>query len=208
MDLVKECLPFDAFYGRGKEMGPEVFLTDNNNEERAAVSNAWPTAFLALCLFHVMEAVWRWLFDKKNGIREGDRQLLIWMVKEIAYSDKIDEAESTYRRLVNEINGLPPHYSNFRDYFDKFVWVNEQSWCKAYLSKLPMRGNTTQNYVESQFRVIKDEILHRVQGYNLNEVIDIMVEQLEYHFQDKTLSVSNGSFDGIFSSRFKGLSVN
>ena len=40
MDLVKECLPFNAFFGRSKEMGPEVFLTDNNNEERAAVSNA------------------------------------------------------------------------------------------------------------------------------------------------------------------------
>ena len=65
--------------------------------------------------------------------------------------------------------------------------------------------------MESQFRVLKDEIQHRVKGYNLNELVDIVTGPLEFHFhyteqlKNKLLSVANGSSDGIYSSRFKGL---
>ena len=31
---------------------------------------------------------------------------------------------------------------------------------------LPVRGNHTQNYVEAQFRIVKDELLNQVRSYN------------------------------------------
>ena len=71
--------------------------------------------------------------------------------------------------------------------------------CKKHL---PLRGNHTQNFVESQFRVMKDEISDRVQSYNPVELIGLVTKELEDHYIGKLLSVANGSFDGVFGSRF------
>ena len=204
LELLKKHLPEVAFYGRGKDIGPLIFLTDNNNEERSSLHAVWPSSVLLLCLFHVMEALWRWLYDKKNNINEHDRQEIIQLVKEIVYAPTEEDLEDKYAYMVTTVNNIGP-YDHFLNYFDQFVWVNRKCFCKAFLNKLPVRSNTTQNYVESQFRVLKDEILHRVKGYNLNELLDTVTGPLDNHFQNKLLNVANGSFDGIFSLRFKGL---
>ena len=71
-----------------------------------------------------------------------------------------------------------------------------------YKKHLPLRGNHTQNFVESQFRVMKDEISGQVRSYNPVELIGLVTKELEDHYIDKLLSVANGSFDGDFGSRF------
>ncbi len=71
-----------------------------------------------------------------------------------------------------------------------------------YRKHLPLRGNHTQNFAESQFRVMKDEISGRVRSYNPEELIGLVTKELEDHYTEKLLSVANGSFDGIFGSRF------
>ena len=159
------------------EAGPHIFLTDNNNEERSSLHTVLPSAVLLLCLFHVMEAIWHWLYDKKNGIRENHRQEIIKLVKEIVHAETEEDTEDKYAEMVEAVNEMGD-CGNFLDYFDHFVWVNRENFCKAYVSKLPVGGNTTQNYVESQFRVLKDEILHRVKGYSLNGLVDIVTAGL------------------------------
>ena len=71
MGLLKDCIPDNAFYGKGKDAGPKIFLTDNNNEEREALSCTWESSVLLLCIFHVMEAIWRGLCEKKTWHTTG-----------------------------------------------------------------------------------------------------------------------------------------
>ena len=67
-----------------------------------------------------------------------------------------------------------------------------------------IRGNNTNNYCESQFGLIKDGILNRTKQYNVNGLIEKLLEDFNHHYENKLLSVANGSFDGVYSKRFMG----
>ena len=57
-------------------------MTDNCPEERDALSTVWPEAKLILCTFHILQQVWRWLHDSKNGVDKFDRyqNLKVWFM--------------------------------------------------------------------------------------------------------------------------------
>ena len=71
-------------------------------------------------------------------------------------------------------------YPNAAKYLDDVLNIKE-SWVLAYRSNLPVRGNNTNNYVEAQFLVIKDEILNRVKEYNVVGLVDKLTTNLEAH---------------------------
>src|SRR6218665_962028 len=62
---------------------PEVFMTDDSDAERNALAATWPESQLRLCLFHVPQANWRWLWDSKNNITKEDRPLLMEEFRQI-----------------------------------------------------------------------------------------------------------------------------
>jgi len=55
-----------------------------------------------------------------------------------------------------------------------------------------------------QFLVVKDGVLKRQRQYNINQLLDKLMHDFEEHFKIKLLSVADGTFDGVFSGRFKG----
>jgi hypothetical protein len=56
-------MPHDAFYKRGENKGPVLFMTDDADAEINALRAVWPDAELLLCVWHVLNAVWRWMSD-------------------------------------------------------------------------------------------------------------------------------------------------
>ena len=67
-----------------------------------------------------------------------------------------------------------------------------------------MRGNNTNNPMESQFLVIKDEVLNRTKEININGLLDKLTNDFMQHFKIKLLNVDSGKFDDCYSNRFKG----
>ena len=98
-DLFKLCLPDNSFYGKGIN-GPTVFMTDNCSELREALSKSWPNAKLVLCVFHLMQQVWRWLFERKHNIASHDRTVILLLFKKVVYAESYTEMEETYDELV------------------------------------------------------------------------------------------------------------
>jgi hypothetical protein len=89
LELLKSCLPDFAFYGAH---APKVFMTDNCYELRASLNEVWPSAVSVLCIFHLLQQVWRWLHGKKNGISMEDRPQLLLSFKRIVYAES-EEAQ-------------------------------------------------------------------------------------------------------------------
>ena len=79
LELLKNIVGEKAFAGRG-QAGPQIFLTDDCRAERGALGQAFPDATLLLCSFHLLQAVWRWLWSKESGVwtTETDRLCLQW----------------------------------------------------------------------------------------------------------------------------------
>lgn len=106
--LVKNCLGPDAFFGKG---APDCFMTDNCDAERNALRSTWPTARSFLCIFHVLQQVWRWLLDGKHGVHKDDRQKLMGLVTSLVYAKSPDFFSETWVTFQN--SSLFKKYPNF-----------------------------------------------------------------------------------------------
>ena len=94
-------------------------------------------------------------------------------------------------------------YPNCVEYF-KDLWKLKDKWAYCFRKNMLIRGSHTNNYVEAQFLVIKDTILKRQRQYNINMLLIKLVENFEDHFKLRLISAADGTFDGIYSKRFKG----
>jgi len=62
---LKNLLDASCFGGEGR---PGVFIIDDSSADRAALHTVLPGTVQRLCHFHVMQAVWRWLWDAKRAV--------------------------------------------------------------------------------------------------------------------------------------------
>ena len=166
LELFKSSLPDFAFYGA---TGPRVFITDNCPELRVALKDVWPKSVPVLCIFHVLQQVWRWLHENKNGISLEDRPPLLLAFKKILYAENEDDLHDLFDALIT--SDMASKYPNFKKYVtDGFE--DCEAWALCYRIQLPMRGNITNNLCEAQFLVIKDEILNRQKEVNIVGLMD------------------------------------
>ena len=197
--MLKKCLPEYAFYGNGPDHGPVVTLTDNCQEERSALRLLWPSTNILLCTFHILQQVWRWLLDKGHNICQTDRSAIMSLFKKAVLADTEDQFEQHYNDLYEE---LEP-YENASLYFQE-LYSDKRAFAHCYRSHLLIRGNHTNNFVESQFLVLKDIILKRTKEYNVVALLERLLVDLVDHYKEKLLSIADGSFDGHFGRRFRG----
>ena len=99
LELLKSILPSYAFYGRGPNVGPVLALTDDSDSEQMALSAAWPDLVLLLCQFHLLQALWQWLWPGAHKIEKGDRAPLLQLFRKLVYSD----TEELFKKAVAEM---------------------------------------------------------------------------------------------------------
>ena len=99
-NIFKLCLPENAFYGRTIN-GPRIFMTDNCSELREALSTSWPASILLLCVFHLMQQVWRWIFEKKHSVHSSDRTVILLLFKRVVYAKEEDAMENAYEEMIS-----------------------------------------------------------------------------------------------------------
>jgi len=67
--------------------GPQLIMTDDSTAERAALENIYPKSQRLLCIFHVLQAFWRFLWDDSTGVPKHDRPPTLNLVKALVYAD-------------------------------------------------------------------------------------------------------------------------
>ena len=70
-NLLKQTVGGNLF---GGQYYPKVFITDDSSAEQNAMKSAFPESGSKLCLFHVAQAAWRWLWNSVNKVALGDRK--------------------------------------------------------------------------------------------------------------------------------------
>lgn len=141
----KSALPDDAFFGSSPLKGPRVFMMDNCLELRDAICQTWPDATRVLCIFHLLQQIWRWLHDKNHGISNEDRPHLLLGFKRALYAESEEVFESEYQSLLED--EVASKYPSFIKYISD-VYNDCESWALCYRKDLPLRGNNTNNYCE------------------------------------------------------------
>lgn len=145
-------------FGFNEKLAPEIFMTDDSDAERNALREIWPTSKGLLCIFHVSQAVWRWLRASDNGILSDDRTILMKQFREIIYTHTVDDSEEKFIAAYHSKEAKK--YPNWQKYMLDY-WKRRQLWCLAYRKTAAVRGSHTNNYVESAIRLFKDIVLTR-----------------------------------------------
>jgi len=60
-------------------------MSDDSKSERNALNEIFPEATLLLCIFHVLQETWRYLWDSNHGIILQHRQILYNEIKNMMY---------------------------------------------------------------------------------------------------------------------------
>ena len=154
-ELVKQILTTSAFFGRGPDCGPQIFMIDDSISERSAIERAWPNAQVLLCTFHFLQRRWTWLYDGKNKIGKNERLTFIKKIQNMVYG----QTESAIESYYNELLKLPEatKYKHFIEHV-RSVWDKRHAWAHCYRVNLPTRGNHTNNYAEAGIRILKEII--------------------------------------------------
>ena len=89
-EMYKSLLPSYAFHGRGRN-GPVCFLTDNCQAEYESFIQVFPSSEHLLCQFHLLQAIWRWIWAAIHKIENKDRKELINAFRSLVYAKNEDD---------------------------------------------------------------------------------------------------------------------
>jgi len=167
----------------------ENFMTDDSTAIKNALAVVWPDVRQLLCLFHVPQAVWRWLWDSRHRIDKADRKVLMHEFQAIMRETSAGDADRKLHELLDTCD-----YEQFTSHVEK-LWERKEEWCMAYRLDIINRGNNTNNYAEATFRVLKDIILTRLKAYNPLALLDFVVVVLEKYYCGRLLKASFGRLE-------------
>jgi len=170
--LINEAV-LESFCGQGY---PNLFLTDQSSAEINAINNIWPKSNTLLCTFHVLQAVWRWMWDSAHKIPIEKRKPLMKLFQNILYADNMIDVENAYKKgCENE------EFPQWTKYLCNY-WTYKEKWCICFRDSYS-RGHVTNNYCEVAVRLYKDHVLGRVKAYNVLALIDLTSTALEDYYK-------------------------
>ena len=171
---------------------PEVFMTDDSTPLHNALHAVWPFSQQTLCLFHVPQANWRWLWDSSNNIAKTDRPALMAEFQRIMLSTDIIEAEEQFRSGTS--SRLAKKYPQWKHRLETY-WLRKERWCLAYRSAV-QRGHQTNNFSEVTVRLFKDIVLSRAKAYNAVSLVDFICTAMEQYYSRRLLDFAHSRVAG------------
>ncbi|KFM80858.1 hypothetical protein X975_03050, partial [Stegodyphus mimosarum] len=196
LDLWKQILPEGCFYDKNE--GPDIFFTNDNEAERQSLKSSFPKSHLLICLSHILQASWTFLWDRKNAIKKEHRSLLFSKIKILLFSQTVEDLEMNYACALGD--SLVKSYTVFVDYL-KHIYTHRHDWSLMFRRHLLSRANDVSFFWESAMIVLKDPILSRTRTYNQLQIIDFL-SRLDTYYERKLLDLANSRFDCVRLSRF------
>ena len=196
LSKLQSVMPEWAFYNNGKQ-GPDISLTDDASALQEAIAAQWPKARRLLCTFHLLQSIWRWLWNAKNNILLQDRQSIMKAVKALVFAKSEEDVIDKYAEV--KLSNTFQQHSHFAKYFDS-IWQRRREWATNYWLGLLTRGNNTNNYAEVGFRILKDIICQRTKAFNLVQLFQFITVNLEQYYELRLLNIGHSRFDRRFDS--------
>ncbi|XP_032802305.1 uncharacterized protein LOC116938787 [Petromyzon marinus] len=180
-----QCLwPPNAFCGRGPFVGPQIFIADDTKAEMNAIRGAFPGVPLLLNIFHVLQAAWRWLWNRMGEVPMGHRSQLFFWVKRLIHAESISDLTEQLQLALQY--PLVVEHTRFQQYITKlFEWQKE--WVLCCISGLPSR--------EAAMRILKDKVLYRTRSLNLPQLLDFTVNRMSMYYEKRIYEVCNGRLE-------------
>lgn len=203
-EALKNVLPDYAFGKRGKEKGPVLLMTDDADAEMNALKKVWPESKGLLCVWHVLNAVWRWLWLSDHKIKKEDRPYLLKKFRSVLYAKTSDAYEEIKVELLSD--NICLKYPKFIQHLGKAYFSRKEKWAISVRNeeKLPTHSTNTSNFIEASFRLTKDGQFNRTKAYNLPDLLDVLLDDSVYYHK-RLLDIGNGRFGAFKNTKSRYL---
>ncbi|KAK3921452.1 Mating-type protein ALPHA3 [Frankliniella fusca] len=198
-DIYKEIIPENSFAGRGPSVGPKIIMTDDSTAERNALSYAFTAAVLLLCLFHTLQAFWRYIWENKHNVPKEERPHVMNMFKRCTWASTPEEFQTLFDEMLRVSHvkcnlTLTKHLKDLRCRADE--------WALCFRRELLVRGHHTDNLTEANIRILKDKILNRTKAFSITQLFDFMSTKLDAYFERRISEVITNRVSNYTSSRY------
>lgn len=185
MQLLQTVLPPDRFFGHPD--GPLVVMTDDSTLLRQALHEAFPKAKLLFSVFHLLRAMWRWLWNSPNEIPKQHRSRLLSSFRGLVHASTPGALMEAYSRLMEDPScaQCPNFVLHLQEVFEK-----RAEWAICLHDQLS-GINTVNSYEESTTRRIKDKLFSRLKSYNLTQLVNFVVTKMEAHYIHRLTDAAN-----------------
>ena len=191
--MLKNILPESAFFHRGP-LGPRVIVTDDCEPEFQSLLDVWPSATHVLCVWHVLEAVHRWLLSARNNVNnEEDRKYLFKQFQKLLFCKTVEEYSECLETFLED--PILEKYDQFLTHLENLYLNRPEKWALYARATLSDHGNVTNNYVESHFRIMKECVFHRHKSFNLPDLLDVLMKDESEYYRRMCIDVANGRFN-------------
>ncbi|KAK3911088.1 Methanogen homoaconitase large subunit [Frankliniella fusca] len=187
-----------AFGGRGLR-GPKIIFTDDSDAERNALQFTFSEAVLLLCIFHVLQAFWRYVWNADHKVDKKFRAEVYHAFHDAVYAENAESFENHFKELLGmpAVTGNDILLKHLRDYK-----VRAKEWAICFRSDLLTRGHTTNNYAEAGMLQLKSTILQRTKAFNLVQLLDFIVAGFMGHLERRLVDVINDRALNVQRSRY------
>lgn len=162
------------------DFNPKCFMTDDSAPQIGAISEVFPLSRILLCLFHVAQALWRWL--QSNGTK-STRQSVINNFSKVVYSNNFNDSKQKFFDSIQGNQSLVNHFNK--------VFKKEKMFGKSFRKELNLMGVDTNNLVERSFLEVKQKFLERNKVYNVIQLIQQIVIKYESLTKIKLIDFKN-----------------
>ncbi|GFV79409.1 SWIM-type domain-containing protein [Trichonephila clavipes] len=196
LELWKHILPNDCFFNKNE--GPDIFFTNENETERQSLKSVFPKSHLLICLSHILQTSWTFIWDRKNAIKKDHRSVLFSKIRMLLFSQTVEELEMNYAFAMSD--NLVKSYTLFVDYL-KHIYNHKHDWSLVYRRHLLPLAADASFFWESAMILLKDPILSRTRTYNMLQIVDFL-SRLDTYYERKLIDLVNSRFDCVRLSRF------
>ena len=81
--------------------GSRYFFDDFDYKLRNALKKRFPDSCLLFCIFHMLQQIWRWLYDQLHNIRADDRVEIMKRFRQILYCETEVELQNMCAQFLN-----------------------------------------------------------------------------------------------------------
>ena len=111
------------------------------------ISYAWSQTILLLCQFHLLKAIWDWLWKASHKIEHRDRPNLLNLFKKIVYAENSEDFNTFIENM--KCDETYNRYENFKEHTERKVLPRYKEWSlnERIENSLPNHNQNTPNYV-------------------------------------------------------------
>ena len=204
LKMLKEVMPDGAFFHRGPETGPKLFMTDDCAAERKALKSAFPGAILLLCVFHLLQALWRWLWNSDHKVTKIDRPPLFTSFKSLVYAPNDNEYSAAEKEMLK--HDVVKKYPQFIKHVKGDLLPRKEEWSLTtrFEKNYTTHNVNTTNYAEVSFRITKENQFNRIKAHNLADLLDIILDDSEYYV-NRCIDIGNNRTENLENQKSRYL---